>query len=141
MEYMRNLESRLFDKTREVFNLKEQLREKDQIISNLEQRILKLEKTEECLYSDLERLSNMPETICQKVNKRRRARISDQREEKEEREEQPVIIRTFREQRLLENTRNLEARLFERTRQVINLEEQIRDLEQRVIPRLDGAED
>ncbi|CAG8516635.1 26099_t:CDS:2, partial [Gigaspora rosea] len=106
MEYIRNLESRLFDKTREVFNLEEQLREKDQIILNLEQRTLKLEKPKNVyLYSDLES-------------------ISDQREQ---REEQPVIVRTFREQRLLEYIHNLEARLFERTRQVIHLEEQIRD--------------
>ncbi|RIB29577.1 hypothetical protein C2G38_2155078 [Gigaspora rosea] len=109
MEYIRNLESRLFDKTREVFNLEEQLREKDQIILNLEQMTLKGNPT--CL-----------KTIRQKFNKRRRA--SDQREQ---REEQPVIVRTFREQRLLEYIHNLEARLFERTRQVIHLEEQIRD--------------
>ncbi|CAG8516617.1 26098_t:CDS:2 [Gigaspora rosea] len=109
MEYTCNLESHLFDKTREVFNLEEQLKEKDQIILNLEQRILKLEKTEECLYSDLE---------------------SDQREE---REEQPVIIRTFSEQRLMECMRNLESRLFDKIREVFNLEEQLREKDQIIL--------
>ncbi|RIB29574.1 hypothetical protein C2G38_2136797 [Gigaspora rosea] len=133
MECMRNLESRLFDKIREVFNLEEQLREKDQIILNLELRILKLEKPKNVYTVTLKGYSTCLKPFTRKLIKDDEQVIYTElviKEKKEKKEkEQSVIIRTFREQRLLEYTRNLEARLFERTRQVINLEEQIRDLE------------